>query len=104
MNDRWSIRRLERYARDVVGRGGHVLKSSGPGGGRAEGSNVAAAPSRGAAAAPAMAAALASPFRRSDGGLFIDTNRIARREVSPEEREELTKLLEDVLTAVRRAL
>ena len=90
VNDRWSIRRLERYARDLVGAG------------RASAPTGAAPPGRGAVAPPARAGG-GPPFRRSEGGVFIDTDRIARRQVSPEEREELIKLLEELLMAVRRA-
>ncbi len=102
VNDRWSIRRLERFARDVAGGGGDVGKSNGTAAGDAAASHLAAVVSRGVATTPARAAA-GPPFRRTEGGVFIDTNRVARRQVSPEEREELIRILEELLMAVRRA-
>jgi hypothetical protein len=36
--------------------------------------------------------------------VLIDTGRIARRQVSPEEREELIGIFEELLMAVRRAV
>lgn len=100
VNERWTIRRLEHYARRVLD-------------GAEEGSLPA--PARGgrlvtASAGPSMSsprvasATVASPplFRRDENGVFIDTGRIARRQVSPEEREELIKILEELIMAVRR--
>ncbi len=102
VNDRWSIRRLERFARDVAGDGGDVEKSNATAGGGAVGSQFAAAPRRKVATTPATTDG-GPPFRRTEAGVYIDTNRIASRQVSPEEREELIRILEELLMAVRRA-
>lgn len=99
VNERWSVRRLERYARELEG--GRVQNRRGHRPSAPE-SGAEAAPS-GQAAGPAVPAG-GPPYRLSDAELVLDVDRIARHDVSPEEREELIKVLEQLLTMVRRAV
>lgn len=55
------------------------------------------------AASPAVPAA-GRPYRLCGAELVLDVDGIARRDVSPEKREELIKVLEQLLTLVRRAV
>jgi ParB family chromosome partitioning protein len=102
VNERWTIRRLERYARNLVDAGPQTKARPRAGSGGAPPNE----PVRdGSARQPALAVApSAAPFRRLENGVFIDAGRIARRQVSPKEREELIKILEELLMAVRRAV
>jgi ParB/RepB/Spo0J family partition protein len=101
VNERWTIRRLERYARDLVD--ARTRPKTGQRAGSDRSRAAEPVPAR-AVAAPTPTATAAAPFRRVDDGVFIDTSRIARRAVSPEEREELIQILEELLMAVRRAV
>lgn len=101
VNERWSIRRLEKYARELEGgRAQRRRERRSPTPLRRE---DAASSLRGAAAAPAVPAD-GPPYRLDEEQLVLDVDRIARRDVSPEEREELIKVLEQLLTMVRRAV
>jgi hypothetical protein len=51
---------------------------------------------------PGATVASTPPFRRDENSVLIDIRRIARHQVSPEEREELIKILEELIMAVRR--
>lgn len=99
VNERWSVRRLERYARELEG--GRVQQKRGRRSPAPE--SGAEAPPSGHATRPAVPAG-GPPYRLSDAELVLDVDRIARRDVSPEEREELIKVLEQLLTMVRRAV
>jgi hypothetical protein len=101
VNERWTIRRLEHYARKVVDGADRAKPQQSPGPApRAPAAASQKAPvSR--AEAPAQPAA-APPYRRDASSVFIDTGRIARNQVSPEEREDLINVLEELLMAVRR--
>jgi ParB family chromosome partitioning protein len=101
VNERWTIRRLERYARNLVDAGAQPKTAQRAGSDRARPAKPLA---ERAASGPTSATTSTAPFRRLDDGVFIDTSRIARRQVSPEEREELIKILEELLMAVRRAV
>jgi ParB/RepB/Spo0J family partition protein len=101
LNERWSIRRLEKYARELEG--GRVQRrrerrSPAP---RAAGRDV---PTGHAAVEPRAVARGGPPYRLDGDELVLDVDRIARRDVSPEEREELIKVLEHLLTLVRGAV
>jgi hypothetical protein len=101
VNERWSIRRLEKYARELEG--GRAPR-------RRERRSPAPQPREGGA--PSGRAAVATralpvdgpPYRLDGYELVLDVDRIARREVSADEREELIKVLERLLTLVRRAV
>lgn len=101
VNERWSIRRLEKYARELEG--GRAPRRPG---------RRSPAPQRGeddeqsgrAAVAARGLTADGPPYRLDGAELVLDVDRIARRDVSPEEREELIKVLEQLLTMVRRAV
>ncbi len=99
VNERWTIRRLERYARDLDDAGTHPKTAQRAGSDRARPAEPV--PER-VVPAPTPATTSTAPFRRVDNGVFIDTGRVARRQVSPEEREELINILEELLMAVRR--
>lgn len=100
VNERWSIRRLEKHARELEG--GRVQRRR----------DRRPAPQVGGEDAPSGRAAVASralpadgpPYRLDDAELVLAVDRIARRDVSPEEREELINVLEQLLTLVRRAV
>jgi ParB/RepB/Spo0J family partition protein len=102
VNERWTIRRLEHYARKVVdgADGQKPPQHAGP---------TDPAPATASQKAPVSPTespaqpAGSPPYRRDVTGVFIDTSRIARNQVSPEEREELINILEELLMAVRRA-
>ncbi len=98
VNERWSIRRLEKYARELEG--GRVQRRRH----RGSAPQVAGehAPSGRAAVATRALQAGGPPYRLDGAQLTLDVDRVARRDVSPEEREELIKVLEQVLTLVRR--
>jgi ParB family transcriptional regulator, chromosome partitioning protein len=101
VNERWSIRRLEKYARALEG--GRVRRGrERPSPPAQPGGNDA--PTERAAAANQTVPASGPPYRLDGAGLVLDIDRIARRDVSPEEREELIKVLEQLLTMVRRAV
>lgn len=101
VNEKWTIRRLEHYARKLVD-GAVEAKSQ-----QAAGPTVrapATAPQKAPvsrAEAPGHAVG-APPYRRDASSVFVDTGRIARNQVSPEEREELINILEELLMTVRR--
>jgi ParB family chromosome partitioning protein len=101
VNERWTIRRLEHYARKVVDGADGAKPQQSP----AAVLRAAATASQKAPVseteAPARPAG-APPYRRDASSVFIDTGRIARNQVSPEEREELINILEELLMAVRR--
>lgn len=99
VNERWTIRRLERYARNLVDAGANPKTVQCAG---SDGVRPAKPLRKRAVPAPTPATTSTPPFRRIDGGVFIDTGRIARRQVSPEERQELIQILEELLMAVRR--
>jgi ParB/RepB/Spo0J family partition protein len=99
VNERWTIRRLERYARNLVDAGADPKTVRRIGSHEAPSSKPVSAR---VASAPPPAMTSTAPFRRVENGVFIDTGRIAHRQVSPEEREELIKILEELLMAVRR--
>jgi ParB/RepB/Spo0J family partition protein len=101
VNERWTIRRLEHYARKLVDGAAGAKPQQSPG-------SVDRAPADAARGAivsrtetPARPAGV-PPYRRDATSVFIDTGRIARNQVSPEEREELINVLEGLLMAVRR--
>ncbi len=101
VNERWSIRRLEMYARDLEGgRAPRRPKPRSPAPQRREDD---AQGWRAAVAARALTAD-GPPYRLDGDELVLNVERIARRDVSPEEREELIKVLEQILTMVRRAV
>jgi ParB family transcriptional regulator, chromosome partitioning protein len=103
VNERWSIRRLEAYARKLTS----GCQPPGPAPRQAAAAQEQVRSGQAAAVAPRLTTAPATepvgpPYRRDAKGVFIDTGRISRRQVSPEEREELIKILEELLMAVRR--
>jgi ParB family chromosome partitioning protein len=99
VNERWSIRRLETYARELEGGRAPRRKDRRSPASRPPGDG---APSGRAAVAARALPPDGPPYRRDGGEVVLDVDRIERRDVSPEEREELIKLLEHLLTEVRR--
>jgi ParB family transcriptional regulator, chromosome partitioning protein len=106
----WSIRRIEQYALEIDARGESVSEDAGE---KAEGAaakrarKVRAPPAPGtpAAAAPVPTAG-PEPIplvEHGDGRIVLDAARIARGDISPEEREHLIAVLEELLMQVRRA-
>jgi ParB family transcriptional regulator, chromosome partitioning protein len=110
VTEEWSIRRIEQYALEVAARGDSVSEDAG---GKVEGAEAKRArkvraplaPESPSAAAPAPTARPGpTPLVQSaDGRIVLDAARIARGEISPEEREQLIALLEELLMQVRRA-
>ncbi len=99
VNEHWSIRRLEQYARELeAGRRPRkrerrlVTDQASPDGEYVD----AGAPT------PKALPSDGPPYRRDGAGLLLDVDRIARGEVSPEEREQLIGILEQLLMQVRR--
>jgi ParB/RepB/Spo0J family partition protein len=101
ITERWPIRRLEKFGRveatrvdgqEESRRGRPASSSSAAEKRRAKAAPVGAAPSP-AGAAPAL--------DRTDDRVVIDLARIKARSLTPQEREELIDLLEDLLIQVR---
>jgi ParB/RepB/Spo0J family partition protein len=98
VNERWSIRRLEKYARELEG--GRAGRRRDRGSAAARDHGNAASGARGSVGGPTVPAD-GPPYRRERAELVLDVDRIERRDVSPEEREELINLLEHLLSEVR---
>lgn len=100
IRERWSIRTLERYA---PGEPAPTAPAPFPAiaptanGDQPPSSVVSAVPSGPTATASALA------YLRRGDRLVIEVGRIDRKEITPEERESLINILEDLLTRVRRA-
>jgi ParB/RepB/Spo0J family partition protein len=104
--EKWTFRRLERYAAKFTGRGGEDEDAALPTGqGLSEDTS-------GSAEATASPVVKAPPSREQgrgalvlsvDGRISIDARRVERGEMSPEERETLIALLEKLLGQTRRA-
>jgi ParB family chromosome partitioning protein len=102
VNERWTIRRLEHYARKEVDGADEAKSQQSPG--PAVRAPAAAAQRAAVSRSEAVAKpAGAPPYRRDATGVLINAGRIARNQISPEEREELINILEELLMAVRRA-
>ena len=114
IREKWSARRIEQYATKL---GAGVAEDEGDGAGQEPpapaGSKPRSKPARPssehatAAAAPTAAAPGDGPtvalIERGEGRVSIAEHRIQKGGLSPEEREELIALLEDLLMRVRRA-
>jgi ParB family chromosome partitioning protein len=105
--ERWTIRRLEGYARRIVdGEASPAAQvpagTPGPRGGVADHSG---APDAALALLPALGSGEASPegppWRREKAGLWLDTGRIVQGAVSAHERAALIALFEDLLWRAR---
>jgi ParB family chromosome partitioning protein len=90
VNERWTIRRLERYAKDLEGEGPPAAPAASPG------------KATGTVPPPLPASPGGAPWKQVAGGVLIDTGRIARNDLTPEHCEGLVDLLEDLLMKVRR--
>jgi ParB family chromosome partitioning protein len=102
MREQWSLRRVERHAARVVGRG---EPEAGEDDGASEPAVIgtAEAPPGAPRRAPSGAATPAALCTRQDGRVEIDLNRLEQGEIAPEERAALIALLEDLLTKTRHA-
>jgi ParB family chromosome partitioning protein len=105
--ERWSIRRLESYARRIVD--GEASPAgpppSDPPAARGAAADHSGAPDAAIALLPAPGSGETSsegpPWRRERAGLWIDTGRIVRGAVSAHERAALIALFEDLLWRAR---
>jgi hypothetical protein len=110
VNERWSIRRLEGYARRLVeGEASPAERPAAMGqvpcsGGAAQRSG---APDAVLTLLPALGPGEASPegppWRREKAGLWLDTGRVLRGEFSPHEFAALIKVFEALLLATRHS-
>jgi ParB family chromosome partitioning protein len=94
VNERWTIRRLERYATALGGEDSPEAKPTD--------ARPAGAGAKPASPPPLPAAVRPTPWKNFPNGIFIDSGRIDRAELSPQEYETLINTLEDLLMRVRK--
>jgi ParB family chromosome partitioning protein len=101
--ERWSIRRLEAYARRIVD--GEASPGGPPPTARGASAGHSGAPDAALALLPSPGSGETSPegppWRRERAGLWLDTGRIVRGAVSAHERAALIALFEDLLWRAR---
>lgn len=112
VNERWTIRRLEAHAKQVVHSGAHEATpatASPPGSAAGPAQPPASDPDAVMAIplpalGPAETSPNGAPWRSLKGGLLqLDTGRIVRGEFSPHEYAALVEMLERLLIATRHA-
>jgi ParB family chromosome partitioning protein len=121
VREKWSIRRIEQHAKKAAGGDGEesaAATSSGPSGEAVTAALSAAGGPRAAATTSEEAAEVVTPevatgievlpdspppvFTREHGRVVIEEARIQRGVVTPDEREQLIAMLEELLMRVRR--